>query len=434
LSKRVWAIVGLLCLANIIAYVDRTNLSVALAADSFKEYFDLSNIDRGNLNAAFFWSYAFLQIPAGMAVDRFGVKWPLAIGFLLWSLVSAATGLTEALWQIFALRLLLGLGEAVITPGSLRWIRLNVAEKQRGLATGIFFAGAKLGPAIGAWAAVWLIRNYDWRGMFVILGLGCMVWLLPWLMVVKDDDRKIEADARKASGEAAVPFGRVLQTPAIYGILIGTFAYNYFNYFCLTWLPAYFVDHWNMSMQQMGAFTAFSFIGMAVVAIVAGFVADYLISRGGDPIRVRKGFTIAGLAVASTEVVGVMSGSRDIAIAFSIISLAGLGLATANYWALTQTLMPGAAIGRIAGIQNFASNLSGIVAPLVTGWLVAVTGSYEAPMQAILGLLLAGIAAYIFLVRAKYAPSAVPAVVQKNVAAAGDIPPRAIPRPRSDGD
>ena len=104
-----------------------------------------------------------------------------------------------------------------------------------------------------------------------------------------------------------------------------------------------------------------------------------------------------------------MSGSRDVAVAFAIISLTGLGLATANYWALTQSLMPGAAIGRIAGVQNFASNLSGAVAPWLTGWLVQSTGSYEAPMQAVFGLLMAGVAAYIFLVRPKYAPRSVPA-------------------------
>ena len=144
---------------------------------------------------------------------------------------------------------------------------------------------------------------------------------------------------------------------------------------------------------------------MAIVAVVAGVVADRLIARGGDPIKVRKGFTIAGLAVASTQVIGVMSGSPDLAIAFSIISLTGLGLATANYWALTQSLMPGAAIGRIAGVQNFASNLSGIVAPWFTGWLVRVTGSFEAPMQFITGLLLAGILAYLFLVKREYAPA-----------------------------
>lgn len=409
-----WYIVGLLCVANIIAYVDRTNLSIAIAAPEFKSYFQLSDDERGLLSSSFFWTYAFLQIPAGAVVDRYGVKWPLAIGFLFWSMVSAASGWVTAVWQLIALRLLLGVGEAVITPGSLRWIRFNIPEKQRGLATGLFFAGAKFGPAIGAPLAAYLLEGYGWRNMFVILGLGCLFWLVPWHLSAKDDDRAIEAAAQKSSGTAPVPFASVFATPAIYGIIIGTFAYNYFNYFCMTWLPAYFADQWKLSLKNSSWFTAFSFSGMAIVAVLAGVVADRLIARGGDPIKVRKGFTIAGLAVASTQVIGVMSGSPDLAIAFSIISLTGLGLATANYWALTQSLMPGAAIGRIAGVQNFASNLSGIVAPIITGWLVSVTGSFEAPMKFITGLLLAGILAYIFLVKPKYAPSvraAVPAGV-----------------------
>ncbi|HYO81632.1 MAG TPA: MFS transporter [Bryobacteraceae bacterium] len=404
ISPQAMAVIGLLFVANIIAYVDRTNLSVAIASSDFRSYFQLSDAQRGDLSSAFFWSYAFLQIPAGAVADRYGVKAPLAIGFFTWSLVSAATGWATALWQLFALRVLLGVGEAIITPGALRWIRFNVEEKRRGMVTGIFFAGAKLGPAIGTWAAVVLLSNYGWRNMFVVLGLGCLLWLVPWWLLAKDDDRQTEASQIKSSGVAAVPFSAVFRTPAIYGIIIGTFAYNYFNYFCLTWLPAYFVEQWKMSLTSMSWYTGFSFGGMAIVAVAAGWVADGMIARGADPVRVRKGFTIAGLAVASTEIIGVMSGSRELAIIFAVISLSGLGLATANYWALTQTLMPGAAIGRITGVQNFASNLSGIVAPVLTGRLVALTGSYEAPMQAIAGLLLAGILAYVFLVRRRYAP------------------------------
>jgi MFS family permease len=403
-TSRTWIVVGLLCFANIIAYIDRTNLSVAIAAQEFKSYFELTDDQRGLLNSAFFWSYAFLQIPAGAFADRFGVKYPLAIGFLFWSIVSAASGWVTTVWQLVALRMLLGVGEAVITPGALRWIRFNIDEKQRGLATGLFFAGAKFGPAIGAPLAAFLLESYGWRNMFVILGLGCLFWLVPWQMLARNDDRELESAAQKKSGTVAVPFSAVFATPAIYGIIIGTFAYNYFNYFCLTWLPAYFADQWKLSLKNSSWFTAFSFSGMAIVAILAGIVADRMIARGGDPIRVRKGFTIAGLAVASTQVIGVMSGSPTLAITFSIVSLTGLGLATANYWALTQSLMPGAAIGRIAGVQNFASNLSGIVAPVITGFLVSVTGNFEAPMQFITVLLFAGILAYAFLVRRKYAP------------------------------
>src|SRR5258708_21530850 len=130
----------------------------------------------------------------------------------------------------------------------------------------------------------------------------------------------------------------------------------------------------------MGLCTMFSFGGMATVAALAGWAADGMIARGGDPVGVRKAFIIAGFLVASTEVFGAFSDSVPVALFFAVFSLSGLGLATGNYWALTQTLVPGGAVGRIVGIQNCAANLPGIVAPILTGWLMQKTGSYNAPI------------------------------------------------------
>jgi nitrate/nitrite transporter NarK len=153
----------------------------------------------------------------------------------------------------------------------------------------------------------------------------------------------------------------------------------------------------------MGVYTMASFMGMAAVATLGGWVADRFIQQGSDPVRVRKAFTIAGFLVASTEIFGALSNSQSVALFFAVFSLSGLGLTTANYWALTQTLMPGAAVGRIVGLQNCAGSLPGVVAPLLTGWLVHSTGNYNAPMLAIWFFLVIGVAAYVFLVRKKYA-------------------------------
>jgi sugar phosphate permease len=240
--------------------------------------------------------------------------------------------------------------------------------------------------------------------MFVILGVGGLVWLAGWLLLVKDDDRQLEREQARASGAAPVPFARVLASPAMWGIVLATFSYNYFVYFSLTWLPAYLKERRGLSLQDMGWYTMFSFGGMAIMAALAGWVADLIIARGRDPIKVRKAFTIAGFVLAATEVIGARSDSHAVALFFAVFSLSGLGLATANYWALTQSLFPGAAIGRIVGVQNCASNVGGIVAPLMTGWLKQATGSYEAPMQVIWVLLLIGVAAYLVLVRPRHTP------------------------------
>jgi MFS transporter, ACS family, D-galactonate transporter len=140
---RRWSLVTLLGLGVIIAYIDRTNLAIALASPQFKDFFALSDTGRGLLNSVFFWTYTVLQIPAGLLVDRWGVKRPLAISFVLWCMVAAATAAAGAFWQLVALRLTLGVAEATLFPAGLAWIAKNVQERQRGLAAGIFVSGSK---------------------------------------------------------------------------------------------------------------------------------------------------------------------------------------------------------------------------------------------------------------------------------------------------
>jgi MFS family permease len=394
----------------IIAYVSRSALAVPLALPEFIRSFHLSITDRGVLNSAFFWTYAVLQIPAGWVVDRYGVKFPYFLGFTIWCLASASTALTRSIPQLIVVQVVLGAGQAVVAPASYRWIRYHFVEKERGLAVGLYMTGTKIGPAVGAPLAAWLIGMYDWRVMFVLIGLGGLVWLVPWLLLVANDDRQIERAAVKKDGTLPIPFGRVMASPVIWGTIVASFCYMYFVYFCMTWMPAYFMERRHLSLGKMGLYTFFSFGGMAIVATLAGWAADRLIGRGHNPVTVRKWFTIAGFSIATTELIGARATSLETALVFAVVSLSGLGLATANYWALTQTLIPGAAIGRISGIQNCACSVAGIVAPILTGWLLQKTGSYEAPMMAVLVALLAGVLSYLFLIREKYAPKAREAV------------------------
>ena len=203
-----------------------------------------------------------------------------------------------------------------------------------------------------------------------------------------------------------VPFGRIVASPVTWGTVIATFCYMYFVYFCMTWMPAYFVEQRHLSLSKMGSYTFLSFGGMAAMAVVGGWAADRMIVRGSNPVTVRKWFTIAGFAIACTELIGAQSSSVTVALIFAVVSLSGLGLATANYWALTQTLIPATSIGRISGVQNCSASLAGVIAPILTGWLKQETGSYQAPMQAIWFFLVLGVLSYLLLMREKYAPRA----------------------------
>jgi len=407
-----WAILALIALGALISFVDRTSMSAAIAAPAFKQHFALSSIDRGWVNSAFFWTYAVFQIPMGLIVDRYGVKYPYAISFALWCAASALIGLTTNLHELIGLRLIVGAAEAVVVPATYRWIRDNFREGQSGTALGVYTFGSKAGPAIGAPLAAFLIVSLNWQTMFLMTGLVGCVWLLPWLKMVRNDLPRREPPDNASHPRAAIPWARIASSPMMWGALIVAFCYNYFTFYCMTWMPAYLVEQRGLSLERSGVFTFFSFAGIAIVSFTAGWAADRLIERGGDPVRVRKGFVIAGLLSACTVILGAYTASSAMALFWNVFSLTCVGLATANYLTLCRiTLVPSPIVGLVTGIQQVATSMAGIVAPIMTGWLLQNTGNYDAPMKAIVVFLCFGALATAVLLRREWAPTQEPAPI-----------------------
>jgi MFS family permease len=399
-SNSRWLVVALLTLGVIIAYTDRINLSAALPA--IRESFPLTAAASGILLSAFFWAYTLLQIPGGWVVDRFGLKWTYAAAMLVWSAASAATGLVSSLHGLIVLRMVLGIGEAVAIPASMRYLRENFAERERGLPMGILMSGTKYGPAIGAPFATYLVLGFGWRWMFVLNGAISIFWLVPWLFLVRDHQSTATV-ANEGESADRVSWAAIFGTPVIWGTCLATFCYMYFVYFCMTWMPTYFKERFGLSLAASSWYTFMSFAGTGTIAILSGWAADRLIARGRNAVTVRKAFTITGFVLAFSATFGAFSRSTAVTLFLAVFSLSGLGLATANYWALTQTLTPRSVSARVAGIQNTAANIAGIAAPWITGLLIQKTGSFNAPLVAVGFWLLVGIGCYLFLIREKYA-------------------------------
>jgi ACS family D-galactonate transporter-like MFS transporter len=400
-----WLVLFLLATGVLIAFVDRTSISSALADPPFIAHFNLSDVDRGWLNSAFFWSYGLVQIPIGWVVDRYGVKTPYTICFVLWCVATAAIGLVDAFATLLLMRLLIGAAEAVVMPASYRWIRNNFSERQNGTAVGVFAMGNKFGPAIGAPVAAWLIVNYDWRTMFILTGAVGFIWLIPWILTVRNDWPSADERATARRKASSVSFASIMKSPLVWGAMIVNFCYGYFTFYCMSWMPAYLVEERGLSLKQSGLYTFFSFAGIAIVAVVAGWAADKLIERGGDPVFVRKAFVIAGFIGACTVLLGAYAPSLDMALFWNVFSLSFLGLATANNLALCRlTLIPKPAIGLVTGVQQVATSLAGGVAASLSGWLLHVSGGYDLPMLVIFVFLIIGAAATWILLRPEWAP------------------------------
>jgi sugar phosphate permease len=238
--------------------------------------------------------------------------------------------------------------------------------------------------------------------MFVLNGAFSVFWLVPWLFLVKDDQSTATV-ANEREPATKVSWAAIFGTPVIWGTCLATFCYMYFVYFCMTWMPTYFKERFGLSLAASSWYTFMSFAGTGTIAILAGWAADRLIAGGRNAVTVRKAFTIAGFVLAFSTAFGAFSHSTAVTLFLAVFSLSGLGLATANYWALTQTLTPRSVSARVAGIQNTAANLAGIAAPWITGLLVQKTGSFNAPLVAVGFWLLVGIGCYLFLVRERYA-------------------------------
>jgi cyanate permease len=236
--------------------------------------------------------------------------------------------------------------------------------------------------------------------MFIALGLGCCLWLIPWLALAPNENREA-ASARVARTMAPIDWKALLSRPLLWGIFIGGFFYSYFWYFCLTWLPAYLVMDRKMDFLQMGIYASLPFLAKVPVSIAAGRLSDWMAEKTGRPVLVRKSFVATGFLLGTCIL--LLPGVRSSAGAVTILvgSLMGVAVASANYWALTQAVTPAKVIGRVIGVQNTVGNMAGICAPIVTGWLISRTGNFSTAIFFAGGALLIASAAYLLLVREK---------------------------------
>jgi len=404
-TEKPWAVVLLLMVGWMIAFIDRTSMSAAMADKTFIGTFSLSHIERGWLGSAVFWSYAVMQVPLGWVVDRYGVKWPYTICFALWCVATAATAWAESLTGLVVVRLLIGATEAIVLPASYRYIANHFDENRKGSATAVYSMGGKLGPAVGAALAAALIVQYSWKSMFILTGLVGLLWLLPWLTMVSNDFPSEAALAATKRQAGRVPMRNLLVSPVVWSGFIMTFCFSYFLFYAATWMPAYLVEQRHLSMMHSGIYTSVSFVLSAAVALAAGTAADYFIARGHDPVSVRKKFIVVGAFGGMTILFGAYAESQTAALFWNVASLAMVGLATTNNLALSKmTLIPKPAIGLNTGLLTIATSLAGGISASLSGWLLHMGGSYTLPMMSVCVFLLLAVLSALLLMKRKWAP------------------------------
>ena len=391
IPARMLIVVILLALSLFINYIDRGNLSIA--APMLKDELNISASQLGFLLSAFFWTYACLNLFYGWLVDRVNVNWLFAGAFFLWSAATAATGLVHTFAVLFALRLLLGMGEAVAFPAYNKILALNFSEEHRGLANSILTTGLLFGPGFGLLTGGFLMERFGWRPFFVVLGLGSMLWIVPWLVWMP---RKHYAAATPSTG--APNFLDFIRMRSAWGTCLGLFFSNYVSYFLITWLPYFLVRERHFSMQYMAKIGGAAYLLAGITSPICGWLTDAWIARGASVTLVRKTICGGGIACSAVFLYLVSLPNRSYCIAAIILAVVCYAAMASNLWAISQTLAGPAAAGRWVGFQNFFGNLSGIIAPAITGIVVQRTGHFFWAFVIASGVALASAASWIFVV------------------------------------
>ncbi|WP_313516838.1 MFS transporter [Pseudomonas sp.] len=422
-KKRVW-IYAFLFTLTLINYVDRVSLSVASKA--LKDEFDISPVAMGYLFSSFVWLYFIALIPMGYLVGRFGPKKVNGYGIGVWSVATACTALSTGFISLLSCRLIMGMGEATTYPAGARVIREWMPLRERGMATAVFHSGSLVGPAVGAIGFGWLITAFGWRIAFVVAAALGFVWLAAWLKwyahpskapwLGSEERKEIGQDATAAQrgkpAAAALGLSGLARSRSMWAIALSHGCAVYATYFFLTWLPSYLQAEKGLTVMSSGIYTAIPYLGAAILAIIIGRISDKVMRPEAAATGQRR-LVVASVLLASSVIFLVPMLESTWAILFVItVSLATCASAVSLNLSLVNDLVRAEDdVGTAAGFITAVGNLFGLLAPIVTGYVVAGSGRFAMAFVVVGVLLVVGAMLSMFCTRRPIGDSASMAAV-----------------------
>jgi sugar phosphate permease len=408
--RRRWTIALLLGFGVLVNYFDRVNLSVS--QEALHAAFGISTVTFGYLLSAYSWSYALLQLPSGLLLDRFGVRLVSRVSTILWSVASFGAAVATGIGSFFAARLLLGIGEAPTFPANAKAIGYWFPTEERSLATAIFDAAAKFSSAIGVPLIGILLVYFGWRWSFAATGLLSLAYFALFYLFYRNpsEDKLLSVAERefitqggaqpedRAKSAKGAPLIYLLRQRKVCGLALGFAAYNYSFYLLLTWLPSYLSTTHHVDLLHSALYTSVPWLFATFTdLLVGGWLVDALIQRGWNSSRVRLTVLIGGTSLGLGVLGAANAQSPATALFWISLSLGGLSAAAPVGWSIPSLIAPRESVGTLGGILNFCNQLAAIAAPILTGYIVQSTHSFAGAFVAATAFLLLGIAGYIFL-------------------------------------
>jgi sugar phosphate permease len=384
-----------------INYMDRTSFSIAVPVIAKEFHWNSGTV--GVVLSSFMWTYAICLIPWGWMSDRIGTRRVNGISVSLWSISAMLTGATVGLGTMIGAMLLLGVGEAASLPTAGKVVRQWFPPQERGLATAIFNAGTFAGPAISAPIIAWIVLRIGWRLSFVVIGAIGLLWVFLWLTIfhlpaecswLPQEERDYvlaETDSSASIAPGKNNLSLLLKRKTMWGLLLTQGCCAYSNVLFLSWLPSYLVQSRHMHLMKAGWFTSIPYLIAAVLGIFIGKLSDSLLTGAGAKEGKRRTLLIVFILLASSVFLVNVVSNEYVVLVLIAMSLVCISSALTLNIAMTSDLVwQNDLIGTALGILITGGITFGMLAPIVTGYIVKETGSFDNAFYVAGGLLVLG--------------------------------------------
>lgn len=423
-----YAVLAMIFLVTVINYADRATLSIT--GKAMQAEFGFNAVDLGFIFSAFSWAYVMAQLPGGWLLDRFGPRRVYAASIFCWSFftllqgtISGWTTTTTVVGTLFALRFMVGLAESPAFPANAKVVASWFPTPERGTASAIFNAAQYAAPAVFTPLMAYIVSAHGWHIVYWVMGVGGMLLSLLWLKTMRgprnhprineaefkliqdggglidmgEGDRSATAAARP-KGNTGFYLKQLITNRMLVGVCLGQFSINVITYFFLTWFPVYLVQQRHMSILKAGFVASLPAICGFVGGVLGGFISDRLVKAGWSLTAARKTPIVGGMLLSMTMIGCNYTDSETLVVALMALAFFGKGIGALG-WAVISDTAPKEVLGLAGSMFNMLGNVAGIVTPIVIGYIVGSTGSFNGALLFVGLNALVTVVAYLFIVQ-----------------------------------
>ncbi|KJK21990.1 glucarate transporter [Burkholderiaceae bacterium 16] len=423
-NVRYWILL-MIFVVTTVNYADRATLSIT--GPAMRAEFGFDAVQMGFIFSAFSWAYVMAQIPGGWLLDRFGARRIYACSIFLWSLFTLLQGFIgafatvgAAVTTLFVLRFAVGLAESPAFPANAKVVASWFPTAERGTASAIFNSAQYFAAVLFTPLMAWLTHALGWHHVYLWMGALGMVLAGLWLKLVRSPAThpavnraelehirqgggliEMSGDAGKQEQEPGARWfyvRQLLSNRMLLGVYLGQYCINVLTYFFLTWFPVYLVQARGMSILKAGFVASLPAICGFLGGVLGGVISDGFLRRGYSLTVARKVPIVAGMLLSVSMVACNYVDSEWLVVGFMALAFFGKGIGALG-WAVVADTAPKEVIGLAGSIFNMFGNIAGIVTPIVIGYILATTGSFNGALVFVGANALVTVISYLVIVK-----------------------------------